>query len=490
MKRNLIQAVCFTIIFLTLFLVFNSMFKERSNEGALQLERFYREEPNTMDMVCLGTSHIYMGINPAVLWDNYGIAACNLSAGHQPAWSTYYYAKEMLKYQKPKVVVLDTYTATLLNRKDVLYEDGQHVKYPRIVQSTIGLKPSKNKLEAIQVNAPIELRADLAFGLPLYHTRYEELTIDNLQSMDPENLNHSMNFMAQWDTQVFEQGVTKTNEGTATLHAKGVEYFYKTVELLKENDIQVLLINTPQVLTENSIKEQNSVQKIAAELGVELLDFNDKYEEIGWDFSKDMWDKNHAAVPGSTKLTSCLGEILREDYNVPDRRGGEKYASWELCSAEWQQHVRNHDLQNTETIGDFLELADDPNYFVAMYMNAVEAPDRLEVKTDAHMLLNDFGVDSGLAHIVQYDFMAAVDGGEKIYEIYGDEAVAKKFDTGGKEIRVSIGGNTGKTSCIMVGNERADNGKPGMNIVVYDKLLGIVVDGVSCDVFQTDELVR
>lgn len=72
---------------------------------------FFRNiDKETVDVLCVGSSHVYNGINPVQMWDDYGIAAYDLACGSQSVWFSYYYIKEALKTQQPEIVILDVYT--------------------------------------------------------------------------------------------------------------------------------------------------------------------------------------------------------------------------------------------------------------------------------------------------------------------------------------------------------------------------------------------
>ncbi len=77
------------------------------------MDAFRNLEEDSLDILVLGSSHAYVDINPAVLWSEYGIAAYDLCGSNQPMWNTYYYLKEALKTQTPKVVVLEAYCVSL-----------------------------------------------------------------------------------------------------------------------------------------------------------------------------------------------------------------------------------------------------------------------------------------------------------------------------------------------------------------------------------------
>ena len=79
---------------------------------------FYRMKKDTVDVLFLGSSQTAAGFNPQNLYDSFGIRSYNLGSNHQSLWASYYWLREALGRQSPKVVVLDCYELFLDNRKD------------------------------------------------------------------------------------------------------------------------------------------------------------------------------------------------------------------------------------------------------------------------------------------------------------------------------------------------------------------------------------
>lgn len=89
----------------------NNILRVKGFSAGYSMETFYRQTSGTVDVLNLGNSHMFTNVNPAILWDEYGITAFNLGAGLQPLWNTYFYMDEALKYQTPKVIVVDLFGA-------------------------------------------------------------------------------------------------------------------------------------------------------------------------------------------------------------------------------------------------------------------------------------------------------------------------------------------------------------------------------------------
>ena len=97
----------------------------------------------------------------------------------------------------------------------------------------------------------------------------------------------------------------------------------------------------------------NSVASIANEYGIEFYNFNLMDQQSGF-CADDYWEDGHVNTDGARKITSLLGKLLKEKYDIPDHRGEEDYRSWDI-HAETTEN--KYIAQITETDDYFSELA-------------------------------------------------------------------------------------------------------------------------------------
>ncbi|GAK74794.1 hypothetical protein JCM19296_372 [Nonlabens ulvanivorans] len=57
----------------------------------------------------LGSSHAFCTFNPAIFFKENGIKGYVFASNEQPLWLSYHYLIEVLKTQKPEVIVLETF---------------------------------------------------------------------------------------------------------------------------------------------------------------------------------------------------------------------------------------------------------------------------------------------------------------------------------------------------------------------------------------------
>ncbi len=134
------RMLCFWCVLGGMVLALNHVTLNRSSEGCIQLADFYKLDEEEVDVLCIGSSHVYYGINTCQLYDDYGIASYLLASPGQPVWISYYLLEEALKTQKPRLVIFDIGT---LFRKE---EDFGSYSW----ETLISMKPSQTKWNAIQ----------------------------------------------------------------------------------------------------------------------------------------------------------------------------------------------------------------------------------------------------------------------------------------------------------------------------------------------------
>ena len=319
MKRKGTRILVFFLLAGVLLSQLNRVCAFRYEDGIRQMEGFYKQPRGSVDVLVMGSSHAYVDIDPAVLEAEEGIYAYDLCASMQPVWNTYYDLKEALKYQQPKLIVVDIYR---------LVESFDYVKESKLIKSTFGMRPSKEKMAAIRESLSAEQKKDawLYFlEFPIYHNRYREITFsDFLEDYSlPEN--YRGHVPADHVEAMERPDVSKVTE-QMPMTEKTALYFQKLLDLAKQEEIPVLLILTPYIVQEDDQKVYNTVTELVSaypEEEVKYINFNEAYDEIGIDFATDFADYDHLNVTGCRKFSSYFGKVLRTFYELPDHRNEE-----------------------------------------------------------------------------------------------------------------------------------------------------------------------
>ena len=188
-KKAFLKGCSFVIILLLIIMTLNSIFIIKTNHREKLLGGIYGNTDDKLDVVLLGSSHMNSGINPNILWNQYGITSFNYATGGQPIDVTYYILKDVVKYHKNPIVVVDLY---YLGLTDEFGAEG----YVR--NALDNLKFSFNKVDAIINCTPPNQWVDYLFPIFKYHDRWKELTKNDFE-FNPSNAYYEKGFAAGLD---------------------------------------------------------------------------------------------------------------------------------------------------------------------------------------------------------------------------------------------------------------------------------------------------
>lgn len=336
MRKSMMRISSFLFILAIVLYYINNLFALKRADGIYGVTKLYELEDNSIDVLVLGSSHAFEDINTGTLWDEHGIAAYILAGSYQQLWYTYYYLNEALKTQKPRLIVLEAYMTTF---------EGDYYSVGTVV-NTYGLRWSKDKLDAIRVSTPRDEWGEYILGYIQYHTRYTDLSrADFLKNQGNPLYENWKGYGCNMRTASYDNPDVENVGKRNPLSSKSEVYYRKILELARDKEIPLLIVISPYAgITENAQAVFNMASDIAAEYDVEFIDYNLRYREMGIDYSTDAADADHLNYRGSQKYTHALGAYIADNYDIPDRRGDERYESWEADSQYISVLIKNQEL--------------------------------------------------------------------------------------------------------------------------------------------------
>ncbi len=347
--KNTVKLILILALFAGVYLYVNRLFLIKSEDGIEQFHAYYKQPKDSVDVLFVGSSHIFCHINTGILWEEQGISAFDLAGAEQPFWVSLYYIKEAMKTQDPKLVVLDITTPGV---RPVEYQPENWV-----VTNHYGMKWDKNKWDALRANTLEESFERLLFPLSVLHGRYTDLTRDDF--VDETNTVNYKGFDPREATTPFEEPRVMGIMERAPILEKEEKYLRMILEYAKDEDIPLLLVSSPYILTPEEQAKFNTIFDIADEYGVEYVDFNKLYRELDLDFSQDFQEILHLNRMGNAKYTSYLGKLLKERYDLPDHRGDAKYSSWDADA----------NYQRQDNAGYFMKQINDPDEYSDLFLD-------------------------------------------------------------------------------------------------------------------------
>lgn len=345
-KRELagfwMRVVCFALLTALVLGYANYVLTPKHDYGICSMINLYRQPEDSVDVLAVGTSLVYAGLNTNVLWQEYGIAAYDLCSAEQPFWVSYYAIREALKTQHPKVILLDA-------KPSVYTRD--YSRRGRTILSTFGIRGLGNRIGAILACVESTDEAlGYILGLPQVHSNYKTLTPNDFL-LPPDNGGRGVNWKGYIEMDAVEHHQRPSLVWTSTrrnLNDREEEYARKIFELCQSEGIELLLVGMPNPDYANDHMYYNALWAVAAEYGIDGINYNDPSLRFGLRYSSDFADWQHLNVKGSMTFSKKLGADLLERYDLPDRRGDEAYKIYDITAAQWYEQLSSFESIDTQ----------------------------------------------------------------------------------------------------------------------------------------------
>lgn len=299
-----IKTIVFLAIFLILFYEANEVLKRKTLGGAwnfsIKTGGFYNLEENSLDYIAVGSSHCYCSINPLVVWEESGLKGYVLSSQQQPVKASYYYIKEALKTQRPKVVILESYMAgiNMENPEEGVVRDAYEY-----------LKPSLNRMEMVHELAPEENKMEYYIDFIKYHSRWNEVTIDDFKKDYKKKIDDYRGYVFLTESAEQEKTELKPTDEIKFIEGENLIYMEKIVELSRKYDFRLVLYYAPYIGDETVLAAVNGVREFAEENNLVFLNGFEMLDKL--DFKTDFYDKGHVNYRGAEKDSMYLAEQMK-----------------------------------------------------------------------------------------------------------------------------------------------------------------------------------
>lgn len=347
--KKVIRAIAFLLITIIVILGVYEVLRWKDTTGGYlsSTSQLYATENDLMDVVFLGSSHCYCGINLDVLWGEFGYSAFGMTISGQDKWSTYYHLKEVLKTQSPKVVCVELWGLTF----------DEHEVEGNVHRNMMAMDLSKNSVELIKKYIDDEEKQmDYILRWPIVHTRYKELDKYDFVPYEYSQYGRGaeIEYEIGWSQVPVEANACEEVEELTQTNREWLEELY---QLSEEEDFELILFVAPTMIDAELQKQVNATKEFASKRGIQFFDFNRMTADLGLDYGRDFIDPTHLNGYGAEKLTKYFGTFFENNYDLDDHRGDEAYYQWEQ-SYKYYEHI----LKNKVLV----ELSDVPTYFAML----------------------------------------------------------------------------------------------------------------------------
>lgn len=333
MKKKVQRLFCtaaFLVCFVMLFLRVSEIMREKTGGKIDMIHSFYSLDRNSLDVIVLGSSHAYYGFQPNVLWNEQGITSYVMGSPEQSVASSYFLLKEVLNYQKPKVVLLESYYFSI----DVLYSSEA-----RIRQAFDGMRMGKVKKEMLETFLKeLPFKEKMSYYMPflMYHSRWDSLKETDFYSsryLKGSKPSGKTLPCKDWGMDISERPIPEVN----------LEYLDKIIELCRKENMELVLFATPFVLNKEKVYARRQGVNLALERYLQEKEipflFYQKTGEAKINYAEDFKDATHLNAKGQKKITHAVGQYLEENCGLKSHKGEPEYESWDRDYALYREAV-------------------------------------------------------------------------------------------------------------------------------------------------------
>lgn len=310
--KKIYRSLTFILVLLVVYIYLTFVFIPKSF-GDPGGQKYYRgkgymgEPTNSLEILAFGNSDLYCGFTPLYLYDQYGYTSYSCGVSKQNTRGVYNLLSDSLKYQQPKLIILETDCFYSRNRKE-------NSKFNNFLMKSTFIFRNHSRWKNLKLKDFVKL--------PNYNERdfqkgYVFRNVDSDFIVKP--------YMGHIDDE--QREFSEFN----------LKYINKIINICNENNLQILLVELPSATSWNYAKH-NKVENFAKEKNIPFIDMNINTEEIGIIWDDHFSDQgNHLNCYGAKIATKYLGEYLNKNYNLTDQRNNPNYDKWNQDLKTYQQ---------------------------------------------------------------------------------------------------------------------------------------------------------
>lgn len=351
-----------TIIF---FIILSAMLAAMSYVFMKKESRHYKYQflnsDRQYDALFFGSSHVHEGVDPAVLWNDFGIRSYNLASAGESVQLTQYVLREALEKTTPKVVFIDSFKISDGDSLDQTYS---------FVHESIDAFPlNKIKLEAIDYAGDMLDKNKFSFisNIYAYHGRYGEL---GRQDFTNEYTFDKGAYIMTSVVPAKEPALTGTEEAAELNGGRGIAAYENILKLCKDKGIKCVLLSVPMKEGRFDEKYFNALKNLTESYGGSCIEGNSLKDEIGLDYACDFGDtESHLNLLGAKKFTDYIGRYLKDELSIGDIRQSDPSEAelWDADIARWSYQKADM-LKDKQDAVSYLFGIYDPLYKAEVYV--------------------------------------------------------------------------------------------------------------------------
>ncbi len=327
-KKQFLRFVGFSLVLVMMLVLMCDLFETENTKNYDKNMYTYRNlEDNVVDAVYLGTSGADRYWLAPKAYEEYGISLYNLSIDAFPAWLFTSVLDVALSEQDPELVIIDI-RAFYQDNTDFDHIDVRARRYLDSLPffSIDRFKAAFRTMEymhRIDKSQP-SFDASYIFSFIRYHNKWSDKysLYNNLGSQEQK---YGSFYMSKKRSikQTPHARVYFDSKNSLELDPICEDAFYELLDYIREKDLNVLFVDTPQFLDPDELGRANTMFKILDEEKLNYVHYykmdSDEFN-VDLDIMTDFYDESHVNYYGAEKYTEVFAQYLVDNYDLPDRR--------------------------------------------------------------------------------------------------------------------------------------------------------------------------
>ena len=342
--KIIVNYVIFIIITIIVALLVSQLIYRDSNYyEANLLKTIYSMKPNTVDVLVVGPSTSETGWNPFVAWNEYGITSLNYSFSYLPAPIIKNLITEVLKTQKPKVILInvDSLVFDNLNNEKSQKFFFYHI-FPKLPFSLNKISMLTKLTKYYKLNP----KTFIYSVFPITAIRKIALNDIKTNSLSLSYLRPAY-FRKNSSLAFIRAGKIKTYQVEKPAPQ---EYVEELLDFCKTSDIPIIFVSVPAAIlftkpyvTIDIKKRYDLFFSVLQKRKINFIHANQFLTARDLKLTnEDSFDEDHLNFWGSKKYTSYVAGILAQNFNLKDKRNNPEYSFWNDAAKEYVKEVKEN----------------------------------------------------------------------------------------------------------------------------------------------------
>ncbi len=342
--KVVIKRIIAAVVFICILVVsVNSLgyFFRPDDMNTESFDYLYKEDDDTLNVVCLGSSAMYRFWIPQEAYEKEGFTSAMVASAAQDIKAIPYLMEEVAKTQDVDLFVVEVRNSIARRANIIADKFEQDDATGSFAYVATSMKQSLDRIKMInEILVEDENNTKLEWSIPLlkYH--------DNVHIFSADKIVERLNGVDEDDMYVRQVSTITPNEQKPfeedkqyVLTDEDKEEFDLVVEKANELGKKVLFVATPYSPGKVRGALHLQMNEYLEQKGYDYIDLNEYVEQIGLDFSTDYYDGIHTNIDGAQKVTAYLAKYLKENYDLPSRLDESQTAHWEKMCKKWDKRA-------------------------------------------------------------------------------------------------------------------------------------------------------